>query len=198
MGMAASLTMATPLIAVYDACVLYPAPLRDLLMHLALTGLFQAKWTDRIHEEWTRNLLEDRPELGREKLARVRRLMDSHAEDCLVTGYEGLIGSLLLPDPDDRHVLAAAIHAKASVIVTYNLSDFPPASLERHGVQSQHPDAFVLRLLGTDRARVVQAVRDQRASLRSPVVTAEELLSTLEKQRLVRTVALLREFVGSI
>ena len=106
--------MTAPLIAVYDACVLYPAPLRDLLMHLALTGLFQAKWTDRIHEEWTRNLLEDRPELGREKLERVRRLMDAHAEDCLVTGYEGLIGPLSLPDPDDRHVLAAAIHAKAS------------------------------------------------------------------------------------
>ena len=190
--------MVAPLVAVYDACVLYPAPLRDLLMHLALTGLFQARWTERIHEEWTRNLLEDRPELSREKLERVRRLMDAHAEDCLVTGYESLIGSLSLPDPDDRHVLAAAIHAKAGTIVTYNLSDFPAASLERYGVQAQHPDAFVLRLLGLDRERVVQAVRNQRANLTRPKVTADALLATLEKQRLVRTVASLRQVIGSI
>lgn len=181
--------------AVYDACVLYPAPLRDLLMHLALTGLFQAKWTDQIHEEWTRNLREDRPDLSPEKLDRVRRLMDAHADDCLVTGYEGLIGSLSLPDPGDRHVLAAAVHAKADTIVTYNLSDFPAVALARYGVRAEHPDAFVMRLIGLDRAKVVQAVRDQRATLTRPPVPAEALLETLEKQRLPRTVASLRASV---
>ena len=185
-----------PFIAVYDACVLYPAPLRDLLMHLALTGLFQARWTEKIHEEWMRNLRRDRPELSAEKLERVRRLMDAHAEDCLVTGYEGLIGSLALPDPNDRHVLAAAIQAKARTVVTYNLSDFPAASLAQHGTKAQHPDAFILGLLEMDREKVLQAVRDQRASLRNPPVTAEELLATLEKQRLVHTIASLRETAG--
>ena len=73
--------------AVYDACVLYPAPLRDLLMHLALTDLFRARWTADIHEEWMRSVLRDRPDLSREKLERVRGLMDAHVRDCLVTGY---------------------------------------------------------------------------------------------------------------
>ena len=93
----------------YDANVLYPAELRNFLMHLALTGVFRAKWSSDVHEEWIRNLLEDRPDLTREKLERTRQLMDKAAPDALVTGYQHLIPGLLLPDKDDRHVLAAAI-----------------------------------------------------------------------------------------
>jgi hypothetical protein len=95
--------------ALYDACVLYPAPLRDLLLQLALTDLFRAKWTEAIHDEWTRNLLANRPELKPELLARTRELMNAHVRDCLVEDYEPLVAGLTLPDPDDRHVLAAAI-----------------------------------------------------------------------------------------
>lgn len=94
---------------VFDACVLYPAPLRDFLMHLALTDLFRAKWTDEIHNEWIRSVLKNRPDLTEERLQRTRTLMDSHVRDCLVCGYESLISSLALPDENDRHVLAAAI-----------------------------------------------------------------------------------------
>lgn len=187
-----------PLIAVYDACVLYPAPLRDLLMHLALTGLFQARWTEQIHEEWIRSLHEDRPELSLAKLERVRDLMNAHAEDCLVTDYESLIDALVLPDPNDRHVLAAAIRAKAGLIVTYNLADFPARLLDLHGVKAEHPDAFILRLLEVNPERVVQAVQDQRQSLRSPEVTAHELLTTLDKQRLKQSVTKLRQFIDFI
>jgi hypothetical protein len=61
--------MADNIAIVYDACVLYPAPLRDLLVQLATTQIFRAKWTDLIHDEWTRNLLIKRPELNAEKLA---------------------------------------------------------------------------------------------------------------------------------
>src|SRR4051794_38652814 len=118
-----------------DACVLYPAPLRDLLMQLALTDLFQARWTDAIHDEWTRSVLADRPDIKPESLARCRELMDRHVPDSLVTGYEPLIPTLILPDPDDRHVLAAAIHAKAELIVTFNLSDFPASVLSGYGIQ---------------------------------------------------------------
>ncbi len=107
-------------IALYDACVLYPAPLRDLLMRLALADLFQARWTDEFHDEWTRNVAANRPNISPESLARCRKLMDEHVPDCLVTGYEPLIPSLSLPDPDDRHVLAAAIHRGAGQIVTFN------------------------------------------------------------------------------
>lgn len=116
----------------YDSCVLYPAPLRDLLMHLAVTNLYQAKWTDAIHDEWTRNVLKDRPDLRPEQLQRTRELMNAHVLDCLVTGYESLINGLSLPDQDDRHVLAAAIHAGADLIVTFNLKDFPDGSLKLH------------------------------------------------------------------
>ena len=72
-------------IALYDACVLYPAPLRDFLMHLALTGLFQAKWTNEIHEEWIRNVLSNRPDLQREILERTRDLINLYAMDRVCT-----------------------------------------------------------------------------------------------------------------
>lgn len=113
------------LTVVYDACVLYPAPLRDLLMHLAVTDLYRAKWSDAIHDEWTRNVLRDRPDLKAEQLQRTRNLMNAHVLDSLVAGFEPLIPDITLPDPDDRHVLAAAIHCGADIIVTFNLKDFP-------------------------------------------------------------------------
>ncbi len=179
------------LTALYDACVLYPAPLRDLLMHLALTDLFRAKWTDLIQEEWIRNVLSDRPDLTREKLERVRALMDAHVSDCLVTGYKRLIPTLVLPDPGDRHVLAAAIRGQAGVIVTYNLADFPREALGRYGIEAQDPDDFILRLLSQDRDKVLGAVRDQRLSLRHPPKTPQEMLDTFAQQRLPKTVAVL-------
>ena len=120
------------LIAVYDACVLYPAPLRDLLIRLARTGLFRARWTDLIHDEWIRNVLGNRSDLTAEQLERTRQLMNAAVRDCLVTGYEHRIEDLNLPDPDDRHVLAAALEAQAQVIVTYNLRDFPTSALHPH------------------------------------------------------------------
>ena len=106
-------------IVLYDASVLYSGLLRDLLMRLARTGLFQAKWTDAIHEEWIRALQMNRPDLPLANHERVRRLMDAALPDALVTGYEDLISDLTLPDENDRHVLAAAIHCKATIIVTF-------------------------------------------------------------------------------
>ena len=121
--------MSSHFTVIYDACVLYPAPLRDLLMRLAMTDLYRARWTDMIHDEWTRNVLKQRPDLRAEDLERTRSLMNAHVRDGLVTGFEHLIPSVELPDADDRHVVAAAIHGGASLIVTFNLKDFPPAAL---------------------------------------------------------------------
>ena len=129
----------TSFTALFDACVLYPAPLRDLLLRLAFTGLFRARWTDRIHEEWIRNLLKKRLDLRRDALERTRRLMNDSVPDCLVTEYEDLIEGLSLPDSNDRHILAAAIQSGCDVIVTYNLSDFPPSYLEKFAIEAQHP-----------------------------------------------------------
>lgn len=97
------------LTVVYDACVLYPAPLRDLLMSLTQSGLFHARWTDQIHDEWMRNLLTNSPHLTRERLERTKAKMNAAVRDCLVENYEPLIATLDLPDADDRHVLASAI-----------------------------------------------------------------------------------------
>lgn len=180
--------------ALYDACVLYPAPLRDLLMHLALTELFRAKWTDRIHDEWIRNVLKKRPDLTREQLQRTRDLMNTHVRDCLVTGYDELIPSLTLPDPDDRHVLAAAIRCGADTIVTYNLDDFPPESCSKYGIEAQHPDDFITGLLDVAPNDVCLAAKRQRASLKNPPKRVDEFLATLEAQGLPQTVSALREF----
>jgi predicted nucleic acid-binding protein len=127
---------------IYDACVLYPAPLRDALMRLAMTDLFEAHWTDHIHEEWITSLLRQ-GKFTREKLDRVRELMDAHVRDAKVTGYESLIDTLALPDPDDRHVLAAAILCGADAIVTFNLRDFPEELLKPYGIDALHPDEFL-------------------------------------------------------
>ena len=181
--------------AIYDACVLYPAPLRSLLMYLAMTDLFGARWTEAIHEEWMRNVQKDYPDITREKAERVRDLMNAHVRDCLVTGYEDLIPALTLPDPDDRHVLAAAIRSGAAVIVTANLADFPAEALKQYGIAAQHPDEFINHLLDLAPGTVCAAVKRQRESLRNPPMSAEELLATFERQGLAQTVARLREFI---
>jgi len=145
--------------------VLYPAEMRNLLMHLALTGLFRAKWSADVHEEWICALLEKRRDLTRGKLERTRALMDLHAGDALVTGYEDLIPGLHLPDPNDRHVLAAAIRGHASVIVTMNLRDFPADVLWKFGIEAQHPDEFILHLLDLSPRLVIAAAEAHRQSL---------------------------------
>jgi hypothetical protein len=179
--------------ALYDSCVLYPAPLRDLLMWLALSDLFRARWSNDIHEEWIRNLLEDRPDLTREQLERTRDKMNSHVRDCLVTGYEPLIDGLTLPDPNDRHVLAAAIRASADVIVTFNLKDFPTESLAQFGVEAQHPDTFIVHLIDLNPGRALNFVTRCWRNLKNPPKTVEEYLDTLLIQGLPETVAVLQD-----
>ncbi len=180
--------------AVYDACVFYPAPLRDLLMQLALSDLFRAKWTDDIHDEWTRSLLKVRPDLSSKQLQRTRDLMDANVRDCLVRGYEELIPSLHLPDADDRHVLAAAIRSGADVIVTFNLSDFPSETLRNYGIEAQHPDEFVMHLLDLAPQVVCAAVKRQRQNLKKPPVSVEDLQETFERQGLAEVVSFLRDY----
>ena len=165
-------------------------------MHLALTGLFRAKWSADVHEEWISALLEKRPDLTRDKLERTRALMDLHAVDALVTGYEDLIPGLRLPDPNDRHVLAAAIRGQADVIVTMNLRDFPADVVGEFGIEAQHPDEFVLHLLDLAPETVMAAAESHRQSLKNPPRTIEEYLDTLERKGLTKTVATLRQLTS--
>ncbi len=136
--------MLTSFTFLFDACVLYPAPLRDLIIELALSGLYRAKWTNRIHDEWISSLLSKRPDLNRGKLEKTRLLINASVEDSVVEGYEALSETFDLPDNNDRHVLAAAIKAQAQIIVTYNLKDFPADTLGSFGIEAQHPDDFFL------------------------------------------------------
>ena len=179
--------------AFYDANVFYPAELRSFLMYLAVTGLFRAKWSAAVHEEWISKLLQNRTDLTREKLERTRTLIDLHVVDGLVTGYEHLIPGLLLPDPDDRHVLAAAIRGRADVIVTMNLKDFPRESLAPFGLEAQHPDEFILHLLDLAPGTVIGAAREHQQSMKNPPKTIPEYLDMLERQGLTQTVSVLRE-----
>jgi len=178
---------------VYDACVLYPAPLRDMLMRLALTDLFKAHWTDKIHEEWINALLRQ-GKFTLEALERVRDLMDAHVKDAKVTGYESLIDTLQLPDPDDRHVLAAAIRCGADAIITFNMKDFPPGALAPYGIDLLHPDDFIYYQIDMAPSVCCSVIKKQRMALKHPPVAVDEFLATLQKQQLPQAVSKLREF----
>lgn len=167
-------------------------------MWLSVSDLFRARWTETILDEWSRNLQKNRPDLKPEQLERTRRLMNECTLDCLVSGYEDLIPGLHLPDPDDRHVLAAAIRAQAGVIVTFNLTDFPREYLAGFGIESQHPDDFIVHLLNISPGTVCKAVKQHRQSLRNPPKSVDDYFDTLERQQLPNTVQRLREFAAVI
>jgi transposase InsO family protein len=113
--------------------------------------------------------------------------MDKAVPDCLVTGYEGLIESLELPDPDDRHVVAAAIRCGAQIIVTNNLKDFPSEVLDQYGIEAQYPDEFLEYQFGLRPNLVIRAAKEQRARWQNPPTTAKEYLERLSAQGLVVT-----------
>jgi hypothetical protein len=121
-----------------------------------------------------------------------RDKMNLHIRDSLVEGYQSLIPSLALPDQDDRHVLAAAICARADVIVTFNLSDFPKEFLEVYGIEAQHPDEFISHLMDLAPSLVYQAIQEIQTRLKNPPRTVKELLTTYENLGLIKTVAALR------
>lgn len=183
-------------VVVYDACVLYSAPVRDLLIRLANAGIVRARWTDRILDECFQSIREQRPDLVPRALDRTRELMNDAVPDCLVVGYQPLIDGLALPDPDDRHVLAAAIRADAQVIVTFNLSDFPAEALAPYDVEAKHPDDFVLDSIDLAPAAVAQCVTEQAAALRNPPASVAQVLDTLRALGLAQSVARLRELFG--
>ncbi len=186
------------LVAVLDACVLYPPSLRDLFMRLLTNLVYQPRWTEAIHDEWIRNVLADRPEITSASLERTRRLMDQINDESLVTGYESRISTLSLPDPDDRHILAAAITAGAAVIVTFNLSDFPATALAPDGIRAMHPDAYLTALFDEVPERFLAAVREHRAALTRPPKTVEAYLETLRANRLTELALRLSEYAEEI
>lgn len=176
-----------PAVAVCDACVLYSITLADLLTSLGEAGLFRPRWTHEIHEEWIRNVIENRKGDGlvtREKLEIRRDAMIEAIENSLVEDYGDLIPSLTLPDADDRHVLAAAIKAEADLILTTNLKDFPLQALTVWNLTAKHPDNFTAELLDTDKEIVIAVVKEMRARRKRPPISAEDFLAQLKRQGL--------------
>jgi len=180
--------------ALLDANVLYPAPIRDILLQLAVADVFRAKWTADIHREWIDALMRHQPHRDRAALERTRVQMDTATRDCLVTGYEPLIATIDLPDPDDRHVVAAAIVGRCDAIVTQNLRDFPEAALTPYGIEAQHPDEFLCNQFSLSPALFCSAVRKVRGRLTRPPFSAAEYLAILTHVGLVATAAELEQF----
>lgn len=182
---------------ILDANVLYPNLLRDILLSLAAAGLYHARWTARINDEWTRNLAANMPEVV-PKIGLLLEQVNQAVPDCLIENYAFLIDKLVLPDPDDRHVLAAAIAGHADAIVTSNLKDFPTSALTQHGVEAQHPDDFVMNQLELRPFDALEVFKQVRAKRRNPTCTAAELIDMVEKSGLPQTAQHLRARVGLI
>ncbi len=180
-----------PPVAVYDACVLYPFHLRNLLVQCAADRLVSARWSEAIHEEWMRNLAAKNPALPPGALARTHKLLNELLPEANVEGYEQYIETVQLRDLDDRHVVAAGIAAGASLIVTWNVRDFPAAELARHGLRKQTPDALLMDLYAAIPDVTVAAAANARRNLTKTGLPALEFVQALDRQRLHRFAAVL-------
>jgi predicted nucleic acid-binding protein len=180
-----------PFTVLYDANVLFGNSQRDLMIRIARSGLVQAKWTDRILDEVIASIQKSRPNVDPEKLARLRALMVAATPDGLVEGYEPLIDGLQIRDPNDRHVLAAAIRCGAQLIVTGD-KDFTPEDLAPWNIEPKHPDEFVLDQIDINDRIVWACVQQIADSRKQRPETVEDVLSQLERSGLVRSAAELR------
>lgn len=178
--------------AVLDANVLYPALLRDVLLSLAHSGLYVARWTATIEDEFVRHLVADFPEKKGEIL-RMAEQMQVAIPDCLIEGYEPIIQSLELPDPDDRHVLAAAVVGHADTIVTSNIKDFPRDVLNSYGVELHSPDEFIVNQLELYPLPALGALKRMRQRWQRPELSAEKMVELMGQRGLSRTAAHLCE-----
>lgn len=186
-----------------DACALVGPLKRNLLLSLAEAEFFRVRWSARILDEAERaiaKLLTDRGVVDAERRAAcARRAMERAFEDAAVTGYEALIGGLKnLPDPDDAHVIAAAVKTRASVIVTDNIKHFPAELLTQLDLEAKTTDAFLADTIDLDIGRAVAAVRRMRERLRRPEKSPEVLLLDMGAVGLTQTVDILREHLPSL
>lgn len=163
---------------ILDASVLYPFLIRDVLLCLAEAGLYRPRWSLEIMNEWSSRLIEAKPE-KKDRILRTADLMTGAFPEALVGGYQDLVSSLNLPDPNDRHVLAAAIKTGASVIVTENMKDFPAMALAQYDIEARTADEFaveIFQLYGTD---AVTAMRTMRRQYENPSKSPDDLIIAL-------------------
>lgn len=149
--------MSTTPRAVLDACVLFPSVLRELLLDLAQEGAFTPLWSERILAEWQVAANRRGPEAAACAQAAITALRIQWP-DAEIPAAPSIETRLNLPDPADHHVLATAIAARAQLIVTRNLRDFPARALAPEGVKARAPDDLLMEQWLTHPGRVERAV----------------------------------------
>lgn len=164
-----------------DACVLVPVALADTLLRLAEADLYRPLWSERILNEMVDAIEAVRPNLEPGAARKRADVMRAFFEDAEVDGWQDLEPGIVLPDPDDRHVVAAALRGRADLIVTANVRDFPKELLAQMGLEVQHPDEFLLNQLDLEPDRTIAALHRQAAATRRPAITTKVLLSHLAK-----------------
>lgn len=187
-----------PVVAVCDACILYPFHLRNVIVQASVDRLFHARWTDAIHDEWMRNLISNTPGLSIDRLEATKRLMNVALPEATVAGYEKHIQAINLPDPDDRHVVAAAIEADASTIITWNLRDFPVSELTKHNLVPQTPDTFLISLYEHIPDRLAGSIANARRNLSRSRVSESDFIGILRDQKLTELAARVEKDLGNI
>jgi predicted nucleic acid-binding protein len=185
-------------IAVFDACILYPFHLRNIIVQAAVDRLVEARWTDTIHDEWIRSLTADAPAIPAERLQVTLRLMNDALPMAMVRGYEEHIPQVTLPDPNDRHVVAAAITAKASLVLTWNLRHFPENELKKFGLRKMTPDAFLCSLFDKVPDLAIGSLANARRNLSKTRVSASGFIRILESQKLVQLAKLVGKHVSDL
>lgn len=165
---------------VLDACVLYPAPVRDILLSLANEGLFNPKWSDQIQNEWTRNLLVNRKDIQESALKSTILAMNKAFPDSNVENYDNYIPLIQLPDKNDRHVLACAIKCNADVITTFNLKDFPKKEVVKYGIEVQNPDLLISNLIELNEKITCNAFFKMIQRLKNPTKTKNQIVEILK------------------
>ncbi|MGL4879515.1 MAG: PIN domain-containing protein [Waterburya sp.] len=168
-------------VAILDACVLFPMPLRDTLLRIAEKGLYRLHFSQEILDETTRNLVKKR-RMTQEQATKYQECMKQFFPESIVEDYESLI-FLMTNDPKDRHVLAAAVKTKADIIVTSNLKDFPKKSLQPLGIKALNPDQFLIDLFSNYEIDIaVDILKQQAEDLKNPPMTLKELIERLSRQ----------------
>ena len=180
--------------ALLDANVLYSVAISDALMEVAATGIYAAKWSKAIDDEWVKNLAKNKNRAEADFYTR-RDFMHDACPDWEVTedGWKLIEPCLSLPDMKDRHVLAAAIAGHADCIVTINIKHFPASVLDPLGITALHPDEFVLQQLELEPLVVLPAFKVMRARLKNPAFTPEKFVDAMERNGLIQTAAFLRQ-----
>ena len=178
--------------ALLDANVLYSVAISDALMEVAATGIYAAKWSKAIDDEWVRNLSKNKNRAEADFHPRRDSMHDACPDwEVPEEGWKLIEPCLSLPDINDRHVLAAAVAGHADSIVTINIKDFPSSLLDPLGITALHPDEFLLQQLQLEPLVVLPAFKAMRARLKNPALTPEKFVDAMERNGLIQTAAFL-------